>query len=130
MQSRVVSIIIARPWHEIYEAIWRPDDFSKWASGLSAAALTEDGGVWRGEGSDGPIVVRFTPHNDFGILDHWVQTESGTEIYIPIRVIANGSGAEVQLTLFRQPNMTDEQFAADADWVGNDLQTLKRLFEG
>jgi hypothetical protein len=30
----------------------------------------------------------------------------------------------VALTLFRQPGMSDEQFAADADWVRRDLAAL------
>jgi hypothetical protein len=34
------------------------------------------------------------------------------------------------LTLFRQPGMSDEKFAADADWVGRDLLAAKKLLEG
>jgi hypothetical protein len=30
----------------------------------------------------------------------------------------------------RQPEMDDARFAADADWVGRDLATLKRVLEG
>ena len=39
-------------------------------------------------------------------------------------------GAEVMLTLFRQPGMDDERFAADIRWVNRDLKALKRLIEG
>ena len=45
-------------------------------------------------------------------------------------MVANGTGAEVMLTLFRQPNMSAEMFATDADWVRRDLETLKSLAEG
>jgi hypothetical protein len=128
MKSRVLSVAIGRPWREVYEAIWRPEDFARWASGLAQAGLTRDGDVWRGEGPEGPIAVRFTPHNAFGVLDHHVDLGQGREVDIPLRVIANGIGCEVQLTLFRQPEMTDEQFAADAEWVTRDLATLAGLF--
>lgn len=61
-------------------------------------------------------------------MDHYVDTggEDG-EVYIPLRVIRNGDGAEVMLTLFRQPEMSDTKFAADAKWVARDLQALKTL---
>jgi hypothetical protein len=52
------------------------------------------------------------------------------EIYVPLRVVANGdAGSEVLLTLFRRPGMSDEKFAADAEWVLSDLRKLKALLE-
>jgi len=53
----------------------------------------------------------------------------GSVIYVPLRVISNGDGAEVLLTLFRQPGMSDAKFAADAEWIGRDLRALKTLIE-
>lgn len=44
-----------------------------------------------------------------------------------MRVLANGDGAEVMLTVFRQPSMTAEKFAADLQWVERDLLALKAL---
>jgi hypothetical protein len=46
-----------------------------------------------------------------------------------MRVIANGMDSEVMLTLFRVPGMSDEKFAADAQWVMRDLNRLKELLE-
>jgi hypothetical protein len=73
--------------------------------------------------------LRFTPANKFGVLDHWVITETGEEVYIPLRVFANGENCEVVFTLFRLPGMDDEKFTADAAWVMRDLQKLKDLLE-
>jgi hypothetical protein len=55
-------------------------------------------------------------------MDHFVDAGDGEEIHIPLRVVQNGDGAEVMLTLFRQPGMDDEKFAADAKWIGRDLR--------
>src|SRR3546814_8104648 len=55
--------------------------------------------------------LRFTGHNDFGIVDHFVDVGDGQKIHIPLRVIQNDGGAEVMLTLFRQPGMDAEKFA-------------------
>jgi hypothetical protein len=43
------------------------------------------------------------------------------EIYIPMRVIPNGSDCELIFTLFRLPGISDEKFAADAEWVMRNL---------
>ena len=39
-------------------------------------------------------------------MDQFVDTAAGAEIYVPLRVLQNGDGAEVLLTLFRQPEWT------------------------
>ena len=62
-------------------------------------------------------------------MDHFVDTGSGEPIHIPMRVVQNGEGAEVMLTLYRQPGMDDAKFAADAAWIRKDLETLKRAHD-
>lgn len=49
---------------------------------------------------------------------------------VPLRVVGNGTGAEVLLTLFRQPGLSQARFRADQDWVRRDLAALKHLAEG
>jgi hypothetical protein len=128
LDSQTVSISIDRPWQVVYDAIWRPKDFAKWASGLARSALEPDGECWKGQGPEGPITVRFTPYNPYGVMDHFVEI-GAAEIYVPMRVIANGRGAVVSLVLFRQPDMSDDRYAADAAWIRRDLMVLKALCE-
>lgn len=127
LESRTISVTINRNWRDVYEAFWRPEDFPKWASGLSSSTLTKDGGTWKAESPQGPIQIRFTSHNDFGVMDHYVRVGKSPEIYVPLRIIQNGENAEVLLTLFRQQGMSEAQFIADAEWVQRDLLTLKAL---
>lgn len=129
LDAHTLSVSIDRPWQSLYEAFWRPEAFAEWASGLSQAKLTRDGECWRAEGPQGAVSIRFTDHNPFGIMDHWVALGDGREIYVPLRVLANEQGAEVQLTLFRQPDMDEDTFAQDAAWVRRDLLMLKALAE-
>ena len=128
LAARTYSVSIARDWRALYEDIWRPEYFAKWASGLAESDLRQDGDAWLADGPEGPIAIRFTPHNDYGVMDHFVDAGGGSEIHIPLRVVQNGDGAEVMLTLYRQPGMTDEKFAADAKWINGDLKALKALF--
>lgn len=128
LEVRTINVSIDHPWRDLYEAIWRPESFPKWASGLSKSPLEKDGDSWKTEGPEGPIRIRFTDHNAFGIMDHYVDPGSGAEIYVPMRIIPNEDGAEVLLTLFRQPGMSDAKFLADREWVERDLLQLKTLF--
>jgi len=70
-----------------------------------------------------------TPHNDYGVMHHFVVSGDGNVIHIPLRIVQNGDGAEVMLTLFRQPGMTDEKFSADAKWIMRDLRAMRDLVE-
>ena len=92
-------------------------------------SLKKVNGEWVAETPEGPVKVRFTERNEFGVLDHWVYPKPGLQIYIPMRVIPNGSGCELIFTLFRLPAMSDEKFVADAEWVMRDLTSLKNLLE-
>ncbi|RKF39451.1 SRPBCC family protein [Paraburkholderia fungorum] len=127
-RAHIISVHIARDWRDVYAFTSPPQAFPLWASGLGKP-LGHEGAQWRFESSDGPVKVRFSAVNDYGVLDHYVLLPDGNEIYIPLRVIANGNGSDVQFTLFRLPGMTDEKFAADAQWVERDLNALKALLE-
>jgi len=75
LESRTISISIARNWRDVYEALWQPQDFTQWASGLSKSPLENDGADWwKADGPDGPIRIRFSDHNAFGVMDHSVDT--------------------------------------------------------
>lgn len=130
LPARTYSVSIDRPPEALYAAIWQPDFFPNWASGLAQSTLRQDGEVWIADGPDGRSSVRFTPHNAFGVMDHDVHTADGIVVHVPLRVVANGDGSEVMLTLFRQPGVSDEKFSADAKWIVRDLRRLKALIEG
>lgn len=127
-ETRTVSVSIRRDWRAVYDFAWPPENFPRWASGLSRS-LRRVGDDWVADTPEGPAIVRFTDRNPFGVLDHVVRLATGVEVYVPLRVIANGPGAEVALTLFRLPDMTDAMFERDAEWVRRDLGTLKTLLE-
>lgn len=127
LPSETLTLSVPRNWIDLYETIWKPDFFPKWASGLSNAGLTQQGAHWVANGPDGKVKIRFTEHNPYGVMDHYIDTGAGREVYVPLRVVANGTGADIVITLFRQPLMSDEKFTADIDWVKRDLNQLLTL---
>lgn len=112
MASRTLSVRIERSYTEVYSFLAEPGNSAKWASGVDSTAK----------------VTRTEP-NEFGVLDHTVHLPDGQDVYVPMRAVRNGTGTEVLFLLFRQPEMDDEMFAADAEAVLKDLRTLKELLE-
>ena len=125
---RKIAVTIGRPAAEAYEFLSQPENFPKWASGLGRA-LRQVEGEWIADTEHGPARVRFSEPNAFGVLDHAVTLPQGRSVYVPLRVVAKGAGCELELTLFRQLDASDAQFAADAEWVKRDLDAAKRLLE-
>ena len=123
-----ISVTIRCPPQAVYEFAVRPENLHKWATGLGTSG-SRDGDDWVAQMPLGTVRIRFVPRNDLGVLDHSVTLPNGDVVYSPMRVIANGTGSEVTFTLFRLPDMTDEQFKTDAATVQHDLQTLKALLE-
>jgi hypothetical protein len=128
LPSRNLSISINRNAQDVYNFVSVPENLPRWASGLGKS-LKLINGDWIAEGPEGPVKVMFTERNVFGVLDHWVSPKPGMQIYIPMRVIPNGNISELVFTLFRLTGMSEEKFAADADWVMRDLISLKNLME-
>lgn len=126
--ARVITTSIARDWRDVYAFASKPENLPQWAAGL-ASGVQKDGAGWVTQSPDGPVRVRFAPANDYGVIDHTVTLPNGTDVYIPLRVIANGAGAEVMFTLYRLPHMSEAVFARDTGMVEKDLSTLKQLME-
>jgi hypothetical protein len=126
--SRTLSVSIDREWREVYDFASIPENFQRWAAGLGRR-FEKSGEEWLAEDPDGRAIrIRFSPPNAFGVLDHIVAL-GADEILIAMRVVPNGTGAEVMLTILQLPGTTEERFAADAAAVERDLMALKRLLE-
>jgi hypothetical protein len=129
MVTKHLGVAISKPFEQVYGFLKEPENFPKWASGLGDSLVAEAGGTWSIQTPAGTMQLRFTPANEFGILDHWLLSEEGDTIYVPLRALKHPSGTEVVLTLFQLEGMTEEEFECDAAWVAKDLRALKQLLE-
>lgn len=128
LDSRTLNIRIACAPQKVADFVADPRNLPHWASAF-CKSVRPDGDNWIVETPNGPIGLRFAPRNDFGVLDHYVTPVPGTEIYVPMRVIANGDGSEVLFTLFRLPGIPEQDFMQDAGMVERDLAELKQVLE-
>lgn len=127
LESRTLSVSIDRLPQEVADFVSNPENLPRWASGLCLAVRGSDAAGWIVETPYGPMPIRFVEKNSFGVLDHYVMTTPGVEVYVPMRVLPNGEGSELLFTLFRTPDMSEAKFAEDAALVEQDLQALKKI---
>jgi hypothetical protein len=128
VESRGITVRIDRPFDNVYEFLADAANWNQWAFGLGKNIRRSKDG-WIADSDGGIARVQFTPRNNFGVMDHTVIRPSGQRVYVPMRLIVNGSGCELLFTLFREPMMSEAQFASDAGFVQRDLNGLKRLLE-
>jgi len=128
VESRTITVRIDRPFDKVYEFLVDPANWNQWAFGLGRNIRRSQDG-WVADSDGGIASVQFTPRNSFGVVDHTIIRASGQRVYVPMRLIGNGSGCQLLFTLFREPSMSDAQFASDAGFVQRDLNGLKRLLE-
>lgn len=127
--SITLNIFINRPYDSVYNFVSRPQNLPRWAPAFCKGIRQVDHD-WIAETAQGLVRLRIAPANAHGILDHYIYPSPGVEIFVPMRVVPNGSGSEVIFTLLRRPEMTDDQFAEDQKLIAQDLSTLKKVMEG
>jgi len=128
VEARTITVRIDRPFATVFDFLADPSHWNQWAFGLGKNIRRSKDG-WIADSGAGLAEVRFTPRNNFGVADHTVIRPSGQRVYVPMRLIVNGSGCELLFTLFREPNISDTQFDSDAEFVQRDLNRLKSLME-
>ena len=126
--AKHISVSINRSAGQVYEFASNPENLPKWAAGLSGSIKKIDQD-WMAESPMGTVKVKFAEKNKFGVLDHDVTLPSGVKVDNPMRVFPNNDGSELIFTLYRRPDVPDQEFAEDAKAVEKDLAKLKTLLE-
>lgn len=126
--SRTLSTIIRKDHETVYGFLAVPENFPLWAKGLGDILEHHDE-IYLFKTPMGIMKVRFTPFNEFGVVDHFVIPDHGDVIYSPMRVIEHHEGSEVIFTLQHRDDMDDTTFEKDAAMVAKDLEVLKNLLE-
>jgi hypothetical protein len=128
LRSRTISISINRDPKTVYEFVSNLENLPRWAS-MAFRSIKQLNGEWIVETPQGSAKVSLTERNRFGVLDHYVKTSTGIEVFVPMRVVQNGEGSEVIFTLFQTVDISDERFAEDIRMVEQDLKHLKSIME-
>lgn len=127
--SKTITLPIARPVAEVYEFLVEPRNYPRWAASLGGKFEPIGGREWRAETPFGPVVIRFTERNDFGVLDHAVAGEGEEPRTRMMRVVQNGEGCELIYTIFNHDEQSVEAFESEAEWTATELAVMKTYLE-
>lgn len=129
-QRHVLNLSIACPIGDAYEYLADPANYPAWAAVDASTYRQVNEHEWEAEMEFGRRRVRFTPRNDFAVLDHAIYREGDEPVTMPMRLIPNGDGCDLTFVFFRRPGTSDTQFASAIEWVTTDFLVLKALLEG
>lgn len=109
---RNLNISINRSADDVYQFASNPENFPKWVKFVQS--ISKQGDNWVAETEIGTIKIKFTPKNEFGIIDHVVTLSNGETVTNPMRVLRNNKGSEFIFTCFvcraePTPNMRQMQ---------------------
>jgi uncharacterized membrane protein len=124
---KLINVSINKPATDVYRFASDPKNFPEWVAFVQS--IKKEGDSWKAESSLGSIRIKFTPQNEYGIIDHHVTLPNGEKVHNPMRVLDNNKGSEFIFTLFRMPGRSDAEFNEDANAVAKDLQKLKTIME-
>ena len=127
--SHTITLQIARPLAEVYDFLSNPANLRKWATTPGGGFAHVGGQDWRADTPSGPVTIRYTAQNEFGVMDHTVFREGEAPVRVPMRVFANGEGSELTYTIFRRPETSEAAFASEAEWVAAELAVAKSYLE-
>lgn len=128
LKSQTLTISIQCPPRTLYDFVSDLENLPAWAKAFCRSVKRSES-EWIIETPQGRVGIKIAGKNEAGILDHYVSPAPGIEVFVPMRVVPNGTGSEVLFTLFQQVDMSNEQFAQDIGLVEQDLKSLKDLME-
>lgn len=129
LEPHPIETYIEKPVAEVYRFLAAPRNYPRWAA-VEAATFQQIGPLeWSAETEFGPRIVRFSPLNGEGILDHAVYKAGEEPVMMPMRVAADGSRTLVTFVFYRRPGMDDEQLDSALEWIRADFAALKSLLE-
>ena len=129
-RSQTISLFIDCPYATTYRFLADPRNYGEWAAVERQTYRPLVNGDWEGMTNIGGMRhFRFSPVNDFGVLDHAVFVPGEEPLWTPMRVMPNEEGTELAFTFYQRPGMSDEEFASAIEWITTDLLTLKAFLE-
>lgn len=129
-RSHLIAITIDHPLDDTYRFLADPLNYALWAAVDGKSFRQLDSGDWAEDTTFGGLRhFRFTPANDFGVLDHAVFVPGEDPVWTPMRVTANQAGTDLAFTFYQRPGMDDAAFASAIEWITTDFMTLKTWLE-
>ena len=127
-RSQIKSVDIQAPIEKIFAFLADPMNWPQYAVVNLRSVTPGTDGWYRAVTKFGEGQLKITPIKEFGLLDHiWKDPQATWTVYS--RVVPNGDGATVSMTLFQPPVMNDAQFDLAMREMDLEMAKLKEVLE-
>jgi RNA recognition motif-containing protein len=127
-RSKTLALTVACDATTVFNFVANPENLARWNRAF-CRSLQRDGDGWRMETARGRVSLRFLRDDRAGILDQVISWPDGLEQLVPLRVIPNGAGSEVLMTVQQIPGLPDSDFQKQLSRADQGLRDLKRSLE-
>src|SRR4051812_48253361 len=100
MRTKTLSITISRPWKDVFDFLADAENLPRWNRGY-CRQLKKQAGKWCMDSPLGEVQVQLITDHFSGVLDQQIIPSTGPAFRVPLRVLENGEGSEVVMTVFR-----------------------------
>lgn len=128
LRSDTRSIYIDCDAHKVFKFTSNLENLPKWGSSVCKTVKKTDSG-YMCESPMGEKKIRTVTDGKLGVIDQYLSLSRSDELMMPIRVIPNGSGAEVLCTMFQHSDLSDEKYEEQLSSMQMELDRLKDLME-
>lgn len=128
VRSKIKSIDIQATPDKVFAFLADPMNWPEYAVVNLRSVLPGSNGWYKAVTKFGEGELKVTPMREFGLLDHtWKDPQATWTVYS--RVVPNGDGSTVMMTLFQPPVMTDGQFDGAMGEMDIEMAKLKEILE-
>jgi hypothetical protein len=131
-RTSIIHVAIARPMQKVYDYLADPANLLSWMPSLGTSLRRVSDNEWIADRTGWQLEspqLRFTPRNEYGVLDCHVTLADGATVTTPVRLVPNGEGCDFIYMLRQYSGQSDAQFASEEEWLRADFLTLKSMLE-
>jgi hypothetical protein len=130
MSSEAISIVIEQPFDEVYRFLVDPLNFPSWGPPQTSDMRHLGGGDWLVDFQRGPMILRFTEPNLYGVLDYRIFRPGDAPGHlVSVRLLALGEACELTMIWRQRPGVSHEHFTAEGQAIRGYFARLKALLE-
>jgi RNA recognition motif-containing protein len=112
---------------DVMDFLANPQNLPRWNRAF-CRSVRRQGDKWIMESAEGSVAVKFLRDDRAGVLDQ-VMGKAGREWMLPLRVLPNGQGTEVVLTLIQGTEDSENEFHRQLNRAQQGLRDLKDALE-
>ncbi|MFY9803763.1 MAG: hypothetical protein WA211_11530 [Candidatus Acidiferrales bacterium] len=127
-RSAIKSVDIQASPDKVFAFLANPINWPQYAVVNLRSVSPGQNGWFKAVTKFGEGELKINPVKELGVFDHiWKDPQATWQVYS--RVVANGDGATVMMTLFQPPVMSDQQFDQAMKEMEIEMQKLKEILE-